>query len=276
MDREHLLNLFDLSGRVAVITGGAGVICGAMARALGQLGVKVIVLDISLEAAERVAAEIRAAGGEGLALRCDVLDKASLEQAAAAVDQAYGRVDILVNGAGGNRPQATTNADLRFFDIPQDVLHWVFDLNLFSAILASQVFGRRMAAQDEGVILNISSMSASRPLTRIVGYSAAKAGVDNFTQWLAVYMAQEVSANIRVNAIAPGFLVGEQNRSLLYDADGQLSARGKQIIAHTPMARFGETDDLLGTFLWLISPAARFVTGVIVPIDGGFSAFSGV
>ena len=187
-----------------------------------------------------------------------------------------GRVDILINGAGGNKPQATTNPGQSFFDLPADALRWVFDLNLMGAILPSQVFGKIMAAQKSGVIINISSMNSFRPLTRIPAYSAAKAGVSNFTQWLAVHMAQEYSPRIRVNAIAPGFFVGDQNRALLMNEDGSLTPRGQQIISHTPMARFGETDDLLGTLMWLVSPASAFVTGIVVPVDGGFSAFSGV
>jgi NAD(P)-dependent dehydrogenase (short-subunit alcohol dehydrogenase family) len=188
----------------------------------------------------------------------------------------FGRVDILINGAGGNKSQATTNPEQSFFDLPADALRWVFDLNLMGTILPSQVFGKIMAEQKSGVILNISSMNAFRPLTRIAAYSAAKAGVSNFTQWLAVHMAQTYSPHIRVNAIAPGFFVGEQNRRLLLNDDGSLTPRGQSIISHTPMARFGNPDDLLGTILWLVSPASAFVTGTVIPVDGGFSAFSGV
>lgn len=208
---------------------------------------------------------------------CDVLDKASIEQAAAQVLDSYGRVDILINGAGGNRPQCTTNPVQPFFDLPAEALRWVFDLNLMGTILPCQVFGRSMAQQKQGIILNISSMNAFRPLTRIPAYSAAKAGVSNFTQWLAVHMAQEYSPNIRVNAIAPGFFLTEQNRYLLTDAEtGALSARGQKIIDHTPMGRFGNPEDLDGAVLWLLSPASAFITGIVVPVDGGFSAYSGV
>ena len=183
----------------------------------------------------------------------------------------------MINGAGGNKPQATTNQDQKFFDLPADTFRWVFDLNMLGTILPTQVFAKIMAEQGSGVILNISSMNAFRPLTRIPAYSAAKAGVSNFTQWLAVHMAQEYSPNIRVNAIAPGFFLTEQNRFLLTDKDtGELTARGQTIINHTPMGRFGNPKDLLGVVLWLVSPAAEFVTGVVIPIDGGFSAFSGV
>ena len=188
----------------------------------------------------------------------------------------FRRVDILINGAGGNKPQATTNPDQSFFDLSTDALRWVFDLNLIGTILPSQVFGKIMADQKSGVILNISSMNAIRPLTRIAAYSAAKAGVSNFTQWLAVHMAQNYSPEIRVNAIAPGFFVGEQNRKLLLNEDGSLTPRGQSILSHTPMARFGIPEDLLGTVVWLVSPASDFVTGIVIPVDGGFSAFSGV
>jgi NAD(P)-dependent dehydrogenase (short-subunit alcohol dehydrogenase family) len=189
----------------------------------------------------------------------------------------FGRVDGLINGAGGNNPQATTRADLTFFNLPEEALRYVLDVNLLGTILPCQVFGRQMADQGEGVILNISSMSAIRPLTRVIGYSAAKAGVSNFTQWLAVYLSQQYSPRIRVNALAPGFFVSEQNRKMLIDENtGELTPRGHSIIAHTPMGRFGEPEDLLGAALWLLSPAAAFVTGIVVPVDGGFSAYGGV
>jgi NAD(P)-dependent dehydrogenase (short-subunit alcohol dehydrogenase family) len=277
MESEILRNLFDLSGKTAVVTGGAGVLCAALGRALAASGASVALLDLDGAAAEKLAGEIRSSGGECLGLKCNVLERADLEAAEGQVMQAFSRVDILVNGAGGNRPQATTRSDQPFFDLPADILRWVFDLNLMGTILPSQVFGKRMAEQKSGAILNISSMNALRPLTRIPAYSAAKAGVSNFTQWLAVHMAQEYSPAIRVNAIAPGFFATAQNHYLLYDQQsGALTARGQAIITHTPMGRFGVPDDLLGAALWLISPASAFVTGVVVPIDGGFSAFSGV
>ncbi len=271
------LSLFDLQGKVCTITGGGGVLCSAISRSLARLGVKVAVLDVSLPAAQRVADEIRAQGGQAIAVACDVLDKASLESAQQAVLEAFGVVDILINGAGGNKPQATTNPERSFFDLPADAMQWVFNLNIVGTILPSQVFGRSMAERGSGVILNISSMNSFRPLTRIPAYSAAKAGVSNFTQWLAVHMAQEYTPNIRVNAIAPGFFLTEQNRFLLTDEhSGELTARGQKIIDHTPAGRFGDPDDLVGTVVWLVSPAAAFITGVVVPIDGGFSAYSGV
>ncbi len=278
MDREYLENLFDLSGKVAAITGGGGVLCGTLSRALARLGVRVAVLDILEETAQRVANDIVEAGGKAIALRCDVLDKTSLESARDAALSRFGRVDILINGAGGNKQQASTSSDLSFFDLPYEALRWVFDLNLLGTLLPSQVFGKSMVEQDGGSILNISSMNAFRPLTRTPAYAAAKAGVSNFTQWLAVHMGQEYSPNIRVNAIAPGFFLTEQNRFLLTDdATGSLTPRGETIVKHTPMGRFGDPEDLIGTVVWLLSPAASsFITGIVVPVDGGFNAFSGV
>lgn len=265
---------FSLNDQVAVVTGGAGVLCAAICRALAEAGAKVAVLDLRLDPAEALAHEI---GNGAIGLACNVLDKTSIESAAQAVMARFGRVDILVNGAGGNKPQASTNAEQSFFDLPAEAVRWVFDLNLMGTILPSQVFGKIMADQKSGAIINISSMNAFRPLTRIAAYSAAKAGVSNFTQWLAVHMAQEYSPDIRVNAIAPGFFLTEQNRFLLIDKDtGELTSRGQTIINHTPQRRFGTPDDLLGTLLWLVSPASGFVTGVVIPVDGGFSAFSGV
>jgi len=269
--------LFDIKNKVAVLTGAGGVLGGAMAKALGARGAKVAVLDLSLEAAERVAGEIQSAGGEALAVKANVLDRASVEEAAQQVMAKYGAVDILVNGAGGNKKDATTSPDLSFFDLPPDALRWVFDLNFLGTVLPSQVFGKQMTERNEGVIINISSMNSFRPLTRIVAYSGAKAAINNFTQWLAVHLNQAGAKRVRVNAIAPGFFETAQNKFLLRDEKtGELTARGKQILDHTPMGRFGEPDDLLGALLWLVSPAARFVTGIVVPVDGGFSAFSGV
>ena len=277
MGESYLDSLFGLAGQVAVVTGGGGVLCGAMSRALGRLGVQVAVLDLFEQAAQKVVDEIVAQGGEAVAVTCDVLDRASVEDARDTVLKRWGRVDILVNGAGGNKKQATTSPDLSFFDLPPDAIRWVFDLNFLGTLLPSQVFGQPMAEQGAGCILNVSSMSAFRPLTRIPAYSAAKAAVSNFTQWLAVHMAQEYSSRIRVNAIAPGFFLTEQNRFLLTEeTTGNLTPRGRTIIEHTPMGRFGAPEDLVGTVVWLLSPAAAFVTGVVVPVDGGFSANSGV
>jgi NAD(P)-dependent dehydrogenase (short-subunit alcohol dehydrogenase family) len=276
MNLNALLKMYDFTGRTIVITGATGVLCGAMARALVGCGANVAVLARS---PEKGAAALDGISGPGSAMSIlgDALKKETLQDFARVALDRFGRIDGLINGAGGNIPQATTRQDLSFFDLPEDALRHVLDLNLLGTVLPCQVFGRQMAEQGEGVILNVSSMSAIRPLTRVVGYSAAKAGVDNFTQWLAVHMAQNYSPRIRVNAVAPGFFVTEQNRRLLIDEKtAEPTERGRSIIAHTPMGRFGEPDDLIGATLWLLSPASAFVTGVVVPVDGGFSAFGGV
>lgn len=270
-------NLFDVHGQVAVITGGGGVLCSTIAYGLASAGASLAILDLKLDLAVKVADEINAAGGSARAYQCDVLSRENLIKTAGKIVHDYGRVDILVNGAGGNKPQATTSQDLSFFDIPPEAVWWVVNLNLVGTVLPSQVFGKLMAEQGSGIILNISSMNAFRPLTRIPAYSAAKAAVSNFTMWLAVHIAQEYTPEIRVNAIAPGFFLTEQNRYLLTMQDnGELTPRGQAIIAHTPQKRFGAPEDLIGTVLWLVSPASKFVTGVVVPVDGGFSAFSGI
>ncbi len=270
-------DLFSLTSQVAVVTGGAGVLCAYICRVLAAAGARLAILDINLTSAQSLADEICQDGGEAIAIACDVCDKASIQSAAQQVTSAYGRVDVLVNGAGGNQPQATTSSELPFFDLPADALHKVIDLNLFSTIYSSQVFGKLMAQQKLGVILNVSSMNSFRPLTRIPAYSAAKSAVSNFTQWLAVHMAKEYSPAIRVNAIAPGFFLTDQNRYLMTEpGSGELTARGQAVINQTPMQRFGQPDDLAGAVLWLLSPASSFVTGIVVPVDGGFSAFSGV
>jgi len=277
MPSNIINNLFDFQNKVAVITGGGGVLCSTMGKALAQAGTKIALLDIFPEAAQKVSDEILLSGGEAIAVQCDVLDKDSIEKAAKTVLNRFGRVDILINGAGGNKKNATTSPDLSFFDLPPDAVQWVFNLNFLGTLLPSQVFGKLMVEQDEGVILNISSMSAFQPLTRIPGYSGAKAAVSNFTQWLAVHLAQEYSPQIRVNALAPGFFLTEQNRFLLTDVEtGKLTPRGQMIMDQTPQARFGDPDDLLGAMFWLLSAASQFVTGVVVPVDGGFSAYSGV
>ena len=270
-------DLFDVSGRSVAITGGGGVLCGGIAGHLGARGMRVAVLDLKAEAAEHVAREISDAGGTAIAVACDVLERDSVEAALEQCTKAFGQVDALVNGAGGNHPSATTGPDRRFFDLPIDAFQKVLDLNIVGTVLPSMVFGRPMADRGEGVILNIASMNAFKPLTKIPAYSAAKSGVKNFTEWLAVHMAQEYSPKIRINAIAPGFFLTHQNRFLLTDKDsGELTARGKAIISNTPMGRFGDSLDLYGTVTWLLSPASEFVSGVTVPIDGGYSAFGGV
>ncbi len=277
MSLHRVQKLFDLSGMTAVVTGGAGILCAALCRGLAEVGVKVAIVDLNHQAAAKLAGEITLSGGEALAIGCDVGDKESLNIAAQHILSSFGKVDILINGAGGNNQKATTKDGQPFFEIPEDALRWVIDLNLIGTVLPSQVFGKIMATQKTGIILNISSMNASRPLTRIPAYSAAKAAVSNFTQWLAVHMAQEYSAEIRVNAIAPGFFLTDQNQFLLLDKEnGELTERGQTIIAHTPMRRFGIPEDLVGVVMWLVSPGSSYVTGIVVPIDGGFSAFSGV
>ena len=270
-------NLFDIKGKVVVITGGGGVLCGTMAKVLAKAGAKVAVLDLMEEAASKVVKEIKADGGTAIAVACNVLEKNTLDAARKKVVAELGMADILINGAGGNKKQATTSPELSFFDLPADAIRFVFDLNFLGTLLPTQVFAKDMAERGKGIILNISSMNSFRPLTKIAAYSAAKAAVSNFTQWLAVHMCQNYSKEIRVNAIAPGFFLTEQNRFLLTEEKtGNLTARGKTIIEHTPMGRFGEADELIGAMIWLLSDAAKFVTGIVVPIDGGFSAFSGV
>jgi NAD(P)-dependent dehydrogenase (short-subunit alcohol dehydrogenase family) len=278
MNLEELTALYDFSDRTVVVTGGAGVLGGEMACALVGLNANVVILDRDQELAQKVIERFpKVVKGRGIRVYGDVLDTESLHQAKETIQTEFGTVDILINAAGGNHPSATTKPDLSFFDLPLDALRFVGDLNLLGTILPCQAFGREMAERGEGVILNISSMNAFRPLTRIPVYSAAKAAVSNFTRWLAVHMAQEYSPRIRVNAIAPGFFLTEQNRFLLTDKDtGELTPRGGAILAHTPMNRFGTPEDLLGATMWLISPASAFVTGTVIPIDGGFSAFSGV
>ncbi len=268
---------YDFTNRVIVVTGGTGVLGGEIVSALLDHGATVALLSRNLSKGKKTAEQLAKKKGKCLVYEADVLDRKALEKAASDLVSQSGRIDGLINAAGGNNPKATTSADLSFFDLGEKELSSVSDLNIEGTILPSQVFGRQMAAQKEGVILNISSMSAFRPLTRVPAYSAAKAAISNFTQWLAVHMAQEYSPNIRVNAIAPGFFLTEQNRFLLTDADsGELTPRGTKIIEHTPLGRFGNPHDLVGAVLWLMSPASKFVTGIVIPIDGGFSAYSGV
>ncbi|HJR80649.1 MAG TPA: SDR family oxidoreductase [Anaerolineales bacterium] len=278
MNLEELHTLYDFTDCTALVTGGAGILGGEIACALVGCNANVAILDRDIELSKKMVERFpKMVKGRALRVYGDVLKGESLQRANETILAEFGPVDILINAAGGNQPSATTSADLSFFDLPADTLREVGDLNLLGTVLPCQVVGRGMADRGRGVILNISSMSAFRPLTRVPAYSAAKAGVTNFTQWLAVHMAQNYSPQIRVNAIAPGFFLTEQNRFLLFDKDsGELSARGKSILDHTPMNRFGAPEDLFGVVMWLISPAASFVTGAVIPIDGGFSAFSGV
>ena len=273
MTGEHL---FTLRGRVAVVTGGTGVLGSAMARGLSAAGARVGILGRRVERAQEVVAHIERSGGEAMPLPADVLDRGTLARSRDAVVTRWGSVDILVNAAGGNMPQATLANGETVFDLPAEAWRTVLDLNLLGTLLPIQVFGSTMAAAGGGSIVNISSMAAQRALTRVPAYAAAKAGVENLTRWLAVELARKHGAGLRVNAVAPGFFIGEQNRRLLVNEDGSLTPRGGTILAHTPAGRFGEPDDLLGTVIWLCSPASRFVTGAVIPVDGGFSAFSGV
>jgi NAD(P)-dependent dehydrogenase (short-subunit alcohol dehydrogenase family) len=271
------LDLFDIRGKGVVVTGGAGVLGWSMCKALAGRGAKICVVDFDAPRGKGLCQEIQAEGGTALAVQCDVLDRGQVEAALAKALEGLGQIDVLINAAGGNKKEATCAAPTTFFDLPQEAVRWVFDLNCLGTILPSQVFGKYMAQRGQGNIINISSMNAFRPLTNIPAYSGAKAAVSNFTQWLAVYMATRHSKDIRVNAIAPGFFVTQQNRFLLTDEKtGQLTPRGQLVIGHTPMGRFGEPPDLVGTLVWLISDASRFITGVVVPVDGGFNAFAGV
>lgn len=271
-----LQTLFNVDGLTAVITGGSGQLGRSMAHALAQAGVQVAVISLHAETSRTVAEAIQESSGKALGIACDVLDRVGLERTLEQVTSTFGPVDILINAAGGNQPQATTTADQTFFDLDMQAVDLVFGLNFAGTFQCCQVFGRSMAERGQGCIVNVASMNALRPLTRVPAYSAAKAAVANFTQWLAVHMAQEYSPRIRVNALAPGFFLTEQNRYLLIDADGKLTPRGQAIISHTPAGRLGAPEDLVGTLLWLVSPASAFVTGIVVPVDGGFSSFSGV
>ena len=277
MNLEDLTQLYDFTGRTVFITGGTGILGGAMAAGLVGCGASVALLARDAGRGEAAAARLAGGPGRAMVVAGDVLDRASLVQAAESISQAWGPVDTVINCAGVNKPEAMANAERSFFDVAPDAIREVVDVNLMGTVLPSQVFGRGMAERGEGVILNVSSMSAYKSLTRVLAYSASKAAVTNFTHWLAVHMAQNYSPRIRVNAIAPGFFLTDLNRNLLTDpATGALTARGQAIMAHTPQARFGVPEDLVGTTLWLLSPASAFVTGIVVPVDGGFTAFAGV
>ncbi len=276
MAQIDMQQAFDFGQRRVLMSGGSGVLGRSMVRTLLAHGATVVLLSRDPATALAHFADL-SADAQGR-LQCVAADLSDASQLTAAVAQvlAQGPIDTLINGAGGNRPQATTGSQ-RFFDLPLTAMHEVVDVNLFSAIQLSQLVVPHFVAQQHGVVLNISSISTARPLTRVVTYSAAKAGLDAFTRWLATHVALEYSPQIRVNAIAPGFFLTEQNRFLLMESDGQtLTTRGQQILAHTPMQRFGHPDDLVGTMMWLLSPAAGFVTGQVIAVDGGFSAYSGV
>lgn len=274
-------DLFSLSGKVAIVTGGTGVLGGVIARGLAWHGAKVVVLGRREEKARGVAEEIERSGGEVMPLWADVLDRTALEFAREAVRGHWGKIDVLVNTAGGNVPKATVNEEQSFFDLPKEAFGEVIDLNLLGTVLPTQVFGEAMVENKEpgwaeGSIVNVSSMTAQRPLTGVIGYSAAKAAVENLTRWLAAEFARRYGPGMRVNAVAPGFFLGKQNRAMLVNEDGSLTGRGETIIEQTPAGRFGEPEELIGTVVWLCSPSATFVNGTIIPVDGGFGAFSGV
>jgi NAD(P)-dependent dehydrogenase (short-subunit alcohol dehydrogenase family) len=275
MTRIH--DWYDFTGQVAVVTGGTGVLLSHSVHALGEQGATLVILSTTDERAQRQVDELAAAGIQAVPYQADVLDKPRLEQVAQEVIERFGRIDILLNGAGGNRPGAIVTPQQPFFELSDEAVRQVFDLNFMGPLYCSQAFGKPMAEQGRGVILNVASMVSLRPLTRVVAYSAAKAALTNFTQWLAVHLATTYGPGLRVNAIAPGFLLGEQNKALLVDqATGELTPRGAQIIAHTPLGRFGNPEEMTGAILWLLSEASAFVTGVVLPLDGGYSAFGGV
>ena len=277
MNRDELMKMYDFTGKTFAVTGGAGVLGGDVVAALVGCGANVMILDLRLGGVAAIKERLGDRADLVDACEVNVMKRDSLEAAGEAINKRFGGLYGLVNAAGGNSPKATVSPTMRFFDIPEEGMRFVLELNLLGTIMPCQILAKQMVETGEGVILNYSSMNAFRPLTNIAAYSAAKAGVTNFTAWLAVYMAQNHSGKIRVNAIAPGFFLGEQNRFLLIDKEtGGWTARGQKVIDHTPMSRFGVPEDLLGCVLWLLSPAASFVTGITVPVDGGFSAYAGV
>jgi NAD(P)-dependent dehydrogenase (short-subunit alcohol dehydrogenase family) len=276
INRESFAKLFSLEGKVAVVTGGTGVLGGAMAHGLAAAGAKVAILGRRADRAAEVVEAIRAEGGQAMPLPADVLKLEELAQARTVLMEQWGRVDILINAAGGTVAEAIVVGDRSFFDLTQTAWDQVVALNLTGTLLPSQIFGKVMADQQSGCMINISSMTATRPLTRVLGYGVAKSAIDNYTRWLATEFAHKYGPGLRVNAIAPGFFLGDQNRALLTNRDGTLTARGQLIVDHTPMGRFGEADELVGTAIWLCSEGARFVTGIVVPVDGGFLAYAGI
>jgi NAD(P)-dependent dehydrogenase (short-subunit alcohol dehydrogenase family) len=277
MNRGDLIALYDFTGKTCAVTGGAGALGGEIVIALAECGANVVVLGRTLAGLPALRERVGAGAGQVEGIRVDVMNRDSLAAAGEAINTRFGALYGLVNAAGGNSPKATTSPTTSFFDIPEEGMRFVLDLNLLGTIIPCQILARQMAERGEGVILNYTSMSAFRPLTNIAAYSASKAGIINFTAWLAVYMAQHYSAKIRVNAIAPGFFIGEQNRFLMVDQEtGKWTPRGQKVLDHTPMGRFGAPEDLVGAVLWLLSPASAFVTGITVPVDGGFSAYAGV
>ena len=273
---DYISNLFGVKDKVAVLTGGGGVLAGEMARGFLNAGAKVALLDINEDTLKKKIVEYEKDDDELIGLKCNVLDEDNLKDVNKEILGKFGHIDILVNAAGGNMPGATIAPDQTFFDLEIDQFKKVTDLNLIGTVLPTLVFCKTMADQKSGSIINVSSMAVARAITRVVGYSAAKAAINNFTIWMAVEMARKFGDEIRVNAIAPGFLITGQNKALLTNEDGSLTERGKTIIESTPFKRFGQPEELVGAILWLSSNAARFVNGAVIPIDGGFSAFSGV
>ncbi len=277
MNRDDLMAMYDFTGKTFAVTGGAGALGGDVVVALAGCGANVMILDRNLAGVPTIRERVGARAGQIDACQVDVMNRDSLTAAGAGINERFGGLYGLVNAAGGNSPKATVSPTMSFFDIPEEGMRFVLDLNLLGTIMPCQILAKQMVDKGEGVILNYSSMNAFRPLTNIAAYSASKAGITNFTAWLAVHMAQNYSGKIRVNAIAPGFFIGEQNRFLMVDKEtGAWTERGQRVIDHTPMGRFGVPEDLLGCVLWLLSPASSFVTGITVPVDGGFSAYAGV
>lgn len=273
---DYLNKLFNIQGKVAILTGGGGILAGEMAKGFLNAGVKVVLLDVNKTSLNKKVELLSKLGIEILGYQCNVLDRDDLEEVKEKIINQFGRIDILVNAAGGNMPGATIGIDQSIFDLKIEEFDKVTNLNFDGTVLPTLVFGKVMTNQKSGSIINISSMATFRAITRVVGYSAAKAAVDNFTKWMSVELAFKFGNGIRVNAIAPGFLLTDQNRSLLNNEDGSLTQRGEDIIKMTPFKRFGEPEELVGSVLWLASDASKFVTGTIIPIDGGFSVFSGV
>lgn len=267
---------FDITGQVAVITGAGGIICGVMAQEMAKKGVKVALLDLFVENAQKIADVINKEGGDAIAVKADVLSRESLEQARDIVLEKYGRVDILINGAGGNKKEATVSPELDFFHLDIDAFKWVFDLNVTGAVLTTMVFGELLAKRGKGNVINIASMATYHPLTNTVAYCGAKAAVANFTEWMATHFNQNYSKQIRVNAIAPGFLLTTQNKFLMVNEDGTPTDRGQRVLNKTPMGRYGNPEEMAGPVIWLCSDAASFVNGSVIPVDGGFSAFWGI
>ncbi|WPP50053.1 SDR family oxidoreductase [Catalinimonas niigatensis] len=268
--------LFEIKGKVIVIPGGGGALGGAMAKVLLEQGAKIAILSLHEESANKRVEELKTLGEEVIGFACDVTSKESLEAVNRKILEKWGRIDVLINAAGGNMPGATVSPEQTVFDVSVDALKKVLDLNLMGSVLPTLVFGKAMAEQKSGSIINISSMAATHSITRVLGYSIAKAGIDMFTKWMAMEMAMKFGDGIRVNAIAPGFFIGKQNLRLLTNEDGSLTQRGETIIKNTPMQRFGDAEELNGAVLYLCSEASKFVTGTILPVDGGFSSFSGV